>query len=97
MNNICFIILEAASILLNGSGYIVFTLDPKEEKSHSNYTYVAFSLRTKTPNGVIFSLRLSDKYLLIQMVHGNLRVEYLNLGQGKYGLNNPRFCPAWCW
>ena len=95
MKNICFIILEAASIWLNGSSYIVFTLDPKEEKSDSNY--VAFSLRTKTPNGVIFSLRLSDKYLLIEMVHGKLRVEDLNLGQGKCGFNNPRFCPQWCW
>ena len=96
MKNICFIILEAASIWLNGSSYIVFTLDPKEEKSHSKYTYVAFSLRTKTPNGVIFSLRLSDKYLLIEMVHGKLRVEDLNLGQGKCGFNNLR-CPEWCW
>ena len=87
MKNICFIILEAASILLNGSGYIVFILDPKEEKSHSTNTYVAFSLRTKTPDGVIFSLRLSDIYLLIEMVHGNLRVEYLNLGQGKVNMD----------
>ena len=96
MKNICFIILEAASIWLNGSSYIVYTLDLKEEKSHSNCTYVAFSLRTKTPNGVIFSLRLSDKYLLIEMVHGKLRVEDLNLGQGKCGFNNLR-CPEWCW
>ena len=55
MKNICFIILEATSIWLNGSSYIVFTLDPKEEKSHSKYTYVAFSLRTK-PQTELFSV-----------------------------------------
>ena len=75
--------LEAASIWLNGSGFIVYHVDPSEEKSHSNTSYVAFGLRTDAPNGIIFSLQSHsvNDYLFIEMVDGKIRVE-VDLGQG---------------
>ena len=78
-------ILEATSVWLNGSGYIVYHVDPKEENPHSNYSYVAFSLRTDSPDGIIFSLQ-SDAvhdYLFMEMVDGKIRVE-VDLGKGNY-------------
>ena len=85
VSNISLMFSEAASIWLNGSGYIVFHVDPSEENSHSNMSYVAFGLRTHAPNGVIFSLHQShsdNDYLFIEMVDGKIRVE-VDLGQGK--------------
>ena len=62
-------------------------MDPEKEKLHSNYSYIAFRLRTETPDGIIFSLQSDsdDDYLLIETVHGKLRVD-VDLGEGNHGL-----------
>lgn len=75
--------LETASIWLNGSGYIVFHVNPAEENFYSNYSYVAFHLKTENLGGIIFSLQSTYKndYLLIEMTDGKIRVE-LDLGEG---------------
>lgn len=73
-----------ASVWLSGSGYIIFYMDPLEEKPHLNISYVAFGLRTNASNGIILNLQSNsaNDYLLIEMVHGKIRVE-VDLGQGK--------------
>ena len=58
-------------------------MNPAEEKNFSNYSYVAFYLKTENSGGIIFSLQSPDRndYLLIEMTHGKIRVE-LDLGEG---------------
>ena len=78
-----FIFIETSSIWLNGSGYIVFHVIPAEENFYSNYSYVAFHLKTKNSGGIIFSLQspYRNDYLLIEMTDGKIRVA-LDLGGG---------------
>ena len=78
-----FISTETSSIWLNGSGYIVFHVNPAEENFYSNYSYVAFHLKTENSGGIIFSLQspYGNDYLLIEMTDGKIRVE-LDLGEG---------------
>ena len=79
-----FLSSETASIWVNGSGYIVFQGNSTEENFYSDYSYVAFHVKTENSNGIIFSLQSPhyNDYLLIEMIHGKLRVE-LDLGEGK--------------
>ncbi|PFX20378.1 neurexin-3b-like [Stylophora pistillata] len=70
---------ETSSIWLNGSGYVVFRAR-QEADFDSNVNYLGFHLKTSYYHGVIFTLLSQDHYLLIEMVHGKLKVK-LRLGQ----------------
>ena len=82
-NILSFTPIETSSIWLNGSGYIVFNVNPAEENFFSNYSYVAFHLKTENSGGIIFSLQspYRNDYLLVEMTDGKIRVE-LDLGEG---------------
>lgn len=59
-------------------------MNPAEENFYSNYSYVAFHLKTENSGGIIFSFQSPyyNDYLLIEMTHGKIRAE-LDLGEGK--------------
>ena len=80
--NILFVFSETASIWLNGSGFVVFHVKQELEDFDSNDNYIAFHLKTFHYHGIIFTLQSHRYYLMIEMMHGKLRVE-LDLGEGK--------------
>lgn len=66
---------ETSSIRLNGSGYVEFSARQEAEDVDPNEDDFGFHLKTSYDHGVIFTLLSHPNYLLIEMVHGKLKVK----------------------